>query len=111
MLPFRAAPKRKPAKVVDDDSDEDEKPVAKKAKGGESTWVVLKNLAWAADEAAIKSFFEDVGGIKQVLVGKFPGGGEREGLASVEFSRYFPPVDRLPCVLLSACRIICSDQA
>jgi hypothetical protein len=71
----------------------------------------LKNLAWAADEAAIKSFFEDVGGIKQVLVGKFPGGGEREGLASVEFSRYFPPVDRLPCVLLSACRIICSDQA
>ncbi len=88
-LPFRAALKTKPAKVFEKGSDEDEKPVAKKAKSGESNWVVLKHLAWAADESAIESFFEDVGGIKQVLVGKFPDGSEREGLASVEFSRHF----------------------
>jgi len=99
----KPAPKRK----ADDssDEDEDEEPPAKKGKAEESkkrkaddwdtpskaakvesTWVVLKNLAWAATDDDITTFFADVAVPKQIMIGKFPDGGEREGICSVEFS-------------------------
>jgi len=53
---------------------------------GELTWVVLKNVAWAATEDDIKTFFADVGEPTEIKIGSFPDGGSRDGIASVNFS-------------------------